>query len=76
MVRQKSIMDIRQLEKFLRANIGEYTFEEAFKKTKRIINITVSPLALRKTRWQWKGEKCAKAARQGRFRSASSRFSM
>ena len=38
MVRQKSIMDIRQLEKFLRANIGEYTFEEAFKKTKRIIN--------------------------------------
>ncbi|OGB32910.1 MAG: hypothetical protein A3F78_00110 [Burkholderiales bacterium RIFCSPLOWO2_12_FULL_61_40] len=44
MVRQKSFMDIRQLEKFLRANIGEYTFEEAFKKTKRIINITVSPV--------------------------------
>ena len=43
MVRQKAYMDIGQLEKFLRANIGEYTFEEAFRKTKRIINITVSP---------------------------------
>ena len=45
MVRQKSIMDINQLEVFLRKNIGEYTFEEAFKRTKRIINITVSPVA-------------------------------
>lgn len=44
MWRQKSIMDIRQLEHFLRSNIGEYTFEEAFKKTRRIINITVSPV--------------------------------
>lgn len=45
MVRQKSIMDIHQLERFLRKNIGEYTFEEAFKRTKRMINITVSPVA-------------------------------
>lgn len=44
MWRQKSIMDIGQLERFLRSNIGEYTFEEAFKKTRRIINITVSPV--------------------------------
>jgi TAG lipase/steryl ester hydrolase/phospholipase A2/LPA acyltransferase len=45
MLQQKSIMDIHALERFLRKNIGEYTFEEAFKKTKRIINITVSPVA-------------------------------
>ena len=45
MVKQKSIMDINALERFLRANLGEYTFEEAFKRTKRIINITVSPVA-------------------------------
>jgi NTE family protein len=45
MVRQKSIMDIQEIERFLRKNIGEYTFEEAFKRTKRIINITVSPVA-------------------------------
>ena len=44
MIKQKSIMDIHQLERFLRKNIGEYTFEEAFKRTKRIINITVSPV--------------------------------
>ena len=45
MFRQKSIMDNRQLEKFLRLNLGEVTFEEAFKKTRRMINITVSPVA-------------------------------
>jgi TAG lipase/steryl ester hydrolase/phospholipase A2/LPA acyltransferase len=45
MLRQKSIMDINHLERFLRKNLGELTFEEAFKKTKRIINITVSPVA-------------------------------
>jgi TAG lipase / steryl ester hydrolase / phospholipase A2 / LPA acyltransferase len=45
MFRQKSIMDNSQLEKFLRLNIGEMTFEEAFKKTRRMINITVSPVA-------------------------------
>jgi NTE family protein len=44
MVRLKSLMDVSQLEKFLRENIGEYTFEEAFRRTKRIINITVSPV--------------------------------
>lgn len=44
MLRFKSIMDVTQLERFLRKNIGEYTFEEAFKRTRRIINITVSPV--------------------------------
>ena len=45
MLRQKSLMDIRQLETYLRKNVGELTFEEAFKRTRRIINITVSPVA-------------------------------
>jgi len=45
MLRQKSLMDNRELERFLRKNLGEYTFEEAHNKTKRIINITVSPMA-------------------------------
>ncbi len=44
MLQQRSIMDIHALERFLRQNLGEYTFEEAFKRTKRIINITVSPV--------------------------------
>ena len=44
MLHLKSLMDYHQLEKFLRKNIGEYTFEEAFKRTKRIINVTVSPV--------------------------------
>ncbi|MBK7120777.1 MAG: patatin-like phospholipase family protein [Comamonadaceae bacterium] len=44
MLRQKSIMDIRELERFLRESLGETTFEEAFKRTRRIINITVSPV--------------------------------
>ena len=44
MLRQKSIMDIRELERFLRRSLGETTFEEAFKRTRRIINITVSPV--------------------------------
>ncbi|MES2257797.1 MAG: DUF3336 domain-containing protein [Pseudomonadota bacterium] len=44
MLRQKSGMDGQHLERFLRHNIGEYTFEEAFKKTKRMINVSVSPV--------------------------------
>jgi TAG lipase / steryl ester hydrolase / phospholipase A2 / LPA acyltransferase len=39
----KVLMDPGQLEAFLRRNIGEYTFEEAYRRTKRIMNITVSP---------------------------------
>ena len=45
MWREKALMDNRQLEIYLRRNVGEYTFEEAFLRTKRIINITVSPVA-------------------------------
>lgn len=35
--------DPRQLEQFARRNIGEYTFEEAYERTGRHINVTVSP---------------------------------
>lgn len=46
MWRQKAIMDNSQLELCVRRNVGEYTFEEAYRRTKRIINITVSPVGL------------------------------
>lgn len=42
--------DQRQLERFVRRNIGEYTFEEAYAKTGRHINVTVSPLQAHKAR--------------------------
>lgn len=35
--------DTRHLEACLRANIGDFTFQEAFDRTGRILNITVSP---------------------------------
>lgn len=34
----------KQLETFLRRNIGEYTFEEAFARTGRHVNVAVSPV--------------------------------
>lgn len=34
----------KQLETFLRQNIGEYTFQEAFEKTGRHINVSISPI--------------------------------
>ncbi|MDF2445296.1 MAG: hypothetical protein K0S46_532 [Moraxellaceae bacterium] len=36
--------DQKQLETFLRRNIGEYSFEEAYARTGRHVNITVSPV--------------------------------
>jgi TAG lipase/lysophosphatidylethanolamine acyltransferase len=36
------LLDIRVLESCVRANVGELTFEEAYTRTKRILNITVS----------------------------------
>lgn len=42
-VRGDGLMDQQQLKQCLRANIGEYTFEEAFHKTGRSINVSVSP---------------------------------
>lgn len=42
-LKHKSVMDPRQLSDCLRDNVGDYTFAEAFERTGRIINITVSP---------------------------------
>lgn len=43
-IRGNGLMDQEQLKTCLRANIGEYTFEEAFQKTGRSINVSVSPV--------------------------------
>lgn len=43
-VQGRSIMDGKQLQQMIRDNVGDLTFEEAFERTGRIINITVSPL--------------------------------
>ncbi|MDP2229156.1 MAG: DUF3336 domain-containing protein [Moraxellaceae bacterium] len=40
----KGFFDQHQLETFLRRNIGEYSFEEAFARTGRHVNVTVSPV--------------------------------
>ena len=42
-LRQGCVLDSRQLERFIRHYTGEYTFEEAFRRTGRSINISVSP---------------------------------
>ena len=42
LVNEGHLMDISKLEEFLRDNIGELTFDEAYKKTGIILNITVS----------------------------------
>jgi NTE family protein len=43
-VRGDGLMDQEQLRSCLRANIGEYTFEEAYERTGRSINVSVSPV--------------------------------
>lgn len=40
--REGHFFDIGVLEELLKANIGDITFEEAYNKTKRVLNITVS----------------------------------
>lgn len=37
------LMDIKKLQSYIRENLGDVTFREAFQKTKRILNITVAP---------------------------------
>lgn len=44
-LREGSFFDIRILEQCVRANVGDMTFEEAYKKSKRILNITVATSA-------------------------------
>jgi TAG lipase/lysophosphatidylethanolamine acyltransferase len=36
-------LDVKVLEECVRANIGDLTFEEAFNRSKRVLNITVVP---------------------------------
>lgn len=36
------LMDIKVLQECVRANVGDLTFEEAYERTKRILNISVS----------------------------------
>lgn len=43
-VRGDGLMDQEQLRSCIRANIGEYSFEEAFERTGRSINVSVSPV--------------------------------
>ena len=38
-----ALMDILALQRCIRANVGDCTFQEAFERTGRIINITISP---------------------------------
>jgi TAG lipase/steryl ester hydrolase/phospholipase A2/LPA acyltransferase len=43
-VRGDGLMDQEELRNCLRGNIGEYTFEEAYQRTGRSINVSVSPV--------------------------------
>jgi NTE family protein len=40
----RGFMDQRQLKEFIRVRVGDFTFQEAYEKTGRSINITVSPV--------------------------------
>ncbi|KAK7554925.1 hypothetical protein IWX50DRAFT_630568 [Phyllosticta citricarpa] len=42
LVREGYLLDLRTLERCVHANVGDLTFEEAYAKTKRVLNITVS----------------------------------
>ncbi|KAF2266781.1 hypothetical protein CC78DRAFT_531229 [Lojkania enalia] len=41
-IREGYFLDVRVLERVVRANVEDLTFEEAYTKTKRVLNITVS----------------------------------
>jgi len=41
-VREGHFLDVNVLEECVRANVGELTFEEAYARTKRVLNITVA----------------------------------
>lgn len=42
-IKEGYFLDVGVLEQVLRANVGDLTFEEAYTRTKRVLNITVSP---------------------------------
>ena len=41
-VREGYFLDVNVLEECVRANVGDLTFEEAYARTKRVLNITVA----------------------------------
>lgn len=41
--REGHFLDVKVLERCVRTNVGDLTFEEAFKRSKRMLNITVVP---------------------------------
>ena len=41
-IRDGYFLDVKVLERCVRANVGDLTFEEAYARTKRVLNITVS----------------------------------
>tara|TARA_R110001599_G_scaffold60489_6_gene168114 strand:- start:246 stop:1712 length:1467 start_codon:yes stop_codon:yes gene_type:complete len=43
-LRGKGFMDQKQLQDYIRSYVGEYTFQEAYERTGRSVNITVSPV--------------------------------
>ncbi len=47
MWKNKSILSPQQLEEHVRVNVGEATFAEAFARTGRVLNVTVSPTRAR-----------------------------
>lgn len=42
LIRNGRFLDLNVLEEVVRANVGELTFEEAYSRTKRVLNITVA----------------------------------
>ena len=46
---KKALMQIGRLEKCIRQSVGEYSFREAYEKTGRTLNISVSPVAKHQT---------------------------
>lgn len=43
-LKQRALLDPKQLYQCIHANIGDYTFQEAYEKTGREVSITVSPV--------------------------------
>ena len=43
-LRGKGFANQKQLETFIRQNVGEFTFQEAFEKTGKHINVSISPI--------------------------------
>lgn len=45
--RTRSMLSMRQLEEHIRDNVGDWTFQEAFDRTGRVLNVSVSPTRAR-----------------------------